>query len=213
MTDKFEEIVENLKQPSHWVRLPFMLAYGFILYLIFVPVVIVVMAAQILFALITGQSNRNLRGLASVVQQYVSQIIDYITYNSNERPFPFSDFPEEDISVVENSASEQADPAVKDEDSDPDSDSDSGLDPDPDPDPDSELEEGKTQPKAVKPSMKAKKPKAKSKTGIASASDTPSVTQKPAKKKVTAAASKPSDSDAASTQADSPAEATDSELS
>jgi hypothetical protein len=61
--------------------------------------------------------------------------------------------------------------------------------------------------------MKAKKPKAKSKTGIASASDTPSVTQKPAKKKVTAAASKPSDSDAASTQADSPAEATDSELS
>jgi hypothetical protein len=211
MTDKFEEIVENLKQPSHWVRLPFMLAYGFILYLIFVPVVIVVMAAQILFALITGQSNRNLRGLASVVQQYVSQIIDYITYNSNERPFPFSDFPEEDISVVENSASEQADPAVKDEDSDPDSDSD--LDPDPDPDPDSELEEGKTQPKAVKPSMKAKKPKAKSKTGIASASDTPSVTQKPAKKKVTAAASKPSDSDAASTQADSPAEATDSELS
>jgi hypothetical protein len=203
MTDKFEEIVENLKQPSHWVRLPFMLAYGFILYLIFVPVVIVVMAAQILFALITGQSNRNLRGLASVVQQYVSQIIDYITYNSNERPFPFSDFPEEDISVVENSASEQADPAVKDEDSDPDS----------DPDPDSELEEGKTQPKAVKPSMKAKKPKAKSKTGIASASDTPSVTQKPAKKKVTAAASKPSDSDAASTQADSPAEATDSELS
>jgi hypothetical protein len=207
MTDKFEEIVENLKQPSHWVRLPFMLAYGFILYLIFVPVVIVVMAAQILFALITGQSNRNLRGLASVVQQYVSQIIDYITYNSNERPFPFSDFPEEDISVVENSASEQADPAVKDEDSDPDSDSDL------DPDPDSELEEGKTQPKAVKPSMKAKKPKAKSKTGIASASDTPSVTQKPAKKKVTAAASKPSDSDAASTQADSPAEATDSELS
>jgi hypothetical protein len=203
MTDKFEEIVENLKQPSHWVRLPFMLAYGFILYLIFVPVVIVVMAAQILFALITGQSNRNLRGLASVVQQYVSQIIDYITYNSNERPFPFSDFPEEDISVVENSASEQADPAVKDEDSDPDS----------DPDPDSELEEGKTQPKAVKPSMKAKKPKAKSKTGIASASDTPSATQKPAKKKVTAAASKPSDSDAASTQADSPAEATDSELS
>jgi hypothetical protein len=203
MTDKFEEIVENLKQPSHWVRLPFMLAYGFILYLIFVPVVIVVMAAQILFALITGQSNRNLRGLASVVQQYVSQIIDYITYNSNERPFPFSDFPEEDISVVENSASDKADPAVKDEDSDPDS----------DPDPDSELEEGKTQPKAVKPSMKAKKPKAKSKTGIASASDTPSVTQKPAKKKVTAAASKPSDSDAASTQADSPAEATDSELS
>ncbi|MFT4886301.1 MAG: cytoskeletal protein RodZ [Pseudohongiellaceae bacterium] len=199
MTDKFEEIVDNLKRPSHWVRLPFMLAYGFILYLIFVPVVIVVMAAQILFALITGQSNRNLRGLASVVQQYVSQIIDYITYNSNERPFPFSDFPDEDISVVENFDFERADPAVKDEDSD--------LAPDPKPG------EEKTQPKVVKKTTKAKKSTAKSKIDTASASDTPSAAKKPARKKVTAAASKPSDSDAASTQADSPTEATDSEPS
>jgi cytoskeletal protein RodZ len=190
MTDKFEEIVDNLKRPSHWVRLPFMLAYGFILYLIFVPVVIVVMAAQILFALITGQSNRNLRGLASVVQQYVSQIINYITYNSNERPFPFSDFPDEDISMVENSE-------VKDEDSD--------LAPDPEPG------EEKAQPKAVKTTTKAKKSTAKSKIDTASASDTPSAAKKPAekkapaKKKVSATTSKPSDSDAVSTQADSPA--------
>lgn len=93
MTDKFEEIVDNLKQPSHWVRLPFMLAFGFVLYLIFVPVVLVVMAAQILFALLTGETNRNLRGLGAVVQQYVSQIVNYITYNSDQRPYPFSDFP------------------------------------------------------------------------------------------------------------------------
>ncbi|MFT6092145.1 MAG: hypothetical protein ACJA2Q_000027 [Pseudohongiellaceae bacterium] len=205
MTDKFEEIVDNLKRPSHWLRLPFMLAYGFTLYLIFVPVVIVVMAAQILFALITGQSNRNLRGLASVVQQYVSQIIDYITYNSNERPFPFSDFPEEDISVVENSDSEKTDPAVEHEDSDPDL--------------DSEHEEEKAQPKAVKTTTKAKKSTAKSKIDIGPASDTPSATKNPAKKKapakkkVATAAPKLSDSGAASTQADSPADATKSEPS
>ncbi|MFK7864082.1 MAG: DUF4389 domain-containing protein [Pseudohongiellaceae bacterium] len=93
MTDKFDDIVDNLKQPSHWVRLPFMLAFGFVLYLIFVPVVLVVMAAQILFALLTGESNRNLRSLGSVVQQYVSQIVEYITYNSDTRPYPFADFP------------------------------------------------------------------------------------------------------------------------
>lgn len=101
MSDKFEEIVDNLKQPSHWIRLPFMVAYAFVLYLIFVPAIIVIMVAQLLFALITGESNRNLRGLGSVVQQYVGQIISYILYNSEERPFPFSDFPSEDLSVVE----------------------------------------------------------------------------------------------------------------
>lgn len=104
MTDKFDDIVDNLKQPSHWVRLPFMLAFGFVLYLIFVPVVLVVMAAQILFALLTGESNRNLRGLGSVVQQYVSQIVDYITYNSDTRPYPFSDFPMNGFESDESSA-------------------------------------------------------------------------------------------------------------
>lgn len=169
MTDKFEEIVDNLKQPSHWVRLPFMLAFGFILYLVFVPVVIVMMVAQILFALTTGQSNRNLRGLGSVVQQYVSQIIDYITYNSDERPFPFSDFPEEDISVVENPAPKKTESGVKADDSES----------------KSEKKEGKTKPKATKPVTKAKKSAAKSKTAAASTATAvkPSTTKKPAKKK------------------------------
>lgn len=198
MTDKFEDIVENLKQSSHWMRLPFMLAYGFVLYLIFVPVVIVMMVAQILFALITGESNRNLRGLGSVVQQYVSQIIDYITYNSNERPFPFSDFPEEDLGVVENPDSKMADSTARAEDLD------------------SKLKEEKTEAKAVK---KAKKSVAKSKadsSGVTSA-ETPSATKKPAKKKAPAkrkvsaqAASKPSDTSPAPTQTDS---STDSEPS
>jgi hypothetical protein len=182
MTDKFEDIVDNLKQTSHWVRVPFMLAYGFVLYLIFVPVVIVMMTAQILFALITGESNRNLRGLGSVVQQYVSQVIDYITYNSNERPFPFSDFPEEDLSVVEKSAPKNQEPSARPEDSD-------------------------SKPKAVK---KAKKPAAKTKTDKTSAasSDTSSTTKKPArkkapaKKKVSVAPAETIDADSAPTEAD-----------
>lgn len=176
MTDKFEEIVDNLKQPSHWMRLPFMVAYGFMLYLIFVPVVIVMMVAQIFFALITGESNRNLRGLGSVVQQYVSQIIEYITYNSNERPFPFSDFPEEDISVVENSAPKKADSEAKA------ADSVSTLE-----------EKEETQEKVAKPATKpATKPVAKSKKSTAKSKtanvsgETPSATKKPAKKKAPA---------------------------
>jgi hypothetical protein len=170
MTDKFEEIVDNLKQSSHWVRLPFMVAFGFILYLVFVPVVIVMMVAQILFALTTGQSNRNLRGLGSVVQQYVSQIIDYITYNSDERPFPFSDFPEEDISVVENSAPKMTEPEAKVDDSKP------------------EKKEEKTRSNAAKPVKKAKSSTSKSKAATAStaSTDKPSTTKKPAAKKAPA---------------------------
>ena len=193
MTNKFEDTVDNLKQSSQWVRVPFMLAYGFVLYLIFVPVVIVMMTAQIIFALKTGESNRNLRGLGSVVQQYVSQIIDYITYNSNERPFPFSDFPEEDLSVVEKSAAKNQEPSAQFEDSD-------------------------SKPKAAK---NAKKSAAKTKTYETSAasSETPLATKKPArkkapaKKKLKSALPEPVDADVATAEADSSSEDAESKPS
>jgi|TARA_B110000459_G_C16521822_1_gene452876 hypothetical protein len=185
MTDKLEDIVDNLKQTSHWVRVPFMLVYGFVLYLFFVPVVIVMMTAQIIFALITGESNRNLRGLGSVVQQYVSQIIDYITYNSNERPFPFSDFPEEDLSVVEKYARKNQESSAQPEDSD-------------------------SRPKTVK---KAKKPADKTSAASGETSSTtrkPAKKKAPAKKKISVAPSKSIDAGLASAEAESSGEGVES---
>jgi len=181
MTDKFEDIVDNLKQTSHWVRVPFMLAYGFVLYLIFVPVAIVMMTAQILFALITGESNRNLRGLGSVVQQYVSQIIDYITYNSNERPFPFSDFPEEDLSVVEKSARKNQESSAQPEDSD-------------------------SKPKAVKKAKKPADKRSASSGETPSTTKKPATKKAPAKKKVSVASSKSIDAGSARAETESSGE-------
>lgn len=101
MSDKIEDIVENLKQSSVWVRILLMIGFAFVLYMVILPAIIILTIAQALFVAITGDPNRNLRGLGSLIQQYVSQIIAFITYNSDYRPFPFEEFPSEESVEME----------------------------------------------------------------------------------------------------------------
>ncbi|MCH8263906.1 MAG: DUF4389 domain-containing protein [Proteobacteria bacterium] len=93
MSEKFEDIVDHLRQPAAWIRVVFMLAFAVFLYLVIAPVILVLMVVQALFAVITGEENENLRFLGSALTVYVSQILEFVTYNSETKPFPFSDFP------------------------------------------------------------------------------------------------------------------------
>ncbi|OFE11474.1 hypothetical protein PHACT_13060 [Pseudohongiella acticola] len=87
-----DELVNNLKRTSAWLRVLFMLGFAVALYVVGV-VLLVLMLAQILFSLITGDDNSNLRRLGSALTLYVSQILAFLTYNSEEKPFPFAPFP------------------------------------------------------------------------------------------------------------------------
>lgn len=93
MAEELDQIVDNLKKPSAWLRVLFMLGFAILLYLVIAPVFIVLMVVQALFVLITGDSNENLRLLGAAIGQYVLQILLFISYNSETKPFPFSDFP------------------------------------------------------------------------------------------------------------------------
>ncbi|MSR12003.1 MAG: DUF4389 domain-containing protein [Gammaproteobacteria bacterium] len=93
MADDMDQIVDNLKQSSSWIRVLFMLGYAILLYVIVAPVIIVLMIVQALFVLITGTYNSNLKYLGAALAQYVQQIFLFISYNSELKPFPFADFP------------------------------------------------------------------------------------------------------------------------
>src|SRR5690606_36175239 len=54
----------------------------------------VVVIVQFLFALITGQDNVNLRQFGLALSTFIFQTLKFLTYNSEEKPFPFSDWPE-----------------------------------------------------------------------------------------------------------------------
>ena len=90
-------IKENAKDVDVWTRGLFILVYGVIFYFLFGLIWLVVIF-QFVMKLITTEVNQNLLEFSDSLTRYVSQILLYITFRSEIRPFPFSPWPtEEDV--------------------------------------------------------------------------------------------------------------------
>jgi hypothetical protein len=81
-------VIENLKKRSSWLRLFFMLVMVF-LYSVSRVVVSVVVLLQFFWVLFTAETNKPLEKLGQSLATYSYQIIRYLTFNTEERPFPF----------------------------------------------------------------------------------------------------------------------------
>lgn len=86
------DIKENAKNVDVWTRGLFILIYGVIFYFLFFLIWLVVIF-QFLMKLITTELNDQLLDFSDSLTKYVSQILLYITFKSEERPFPFSPWP------------------------------------------------------------------------------------------------------------------------
>lgn len=100
MSEDLDDIVDNLSESSSWVRVLFMLGFLVGLYLILAPLVVVLTVVQALFAIFTAEPNRNLCRFGRALASYVQQILQFLTYNSQDKPFPFADFPSLDEEVA-----------------------------------------------------------------------------------------------------------------
>ncbi|WP_049722003.1 DUF4389 domain-containing protein [Gilvimarinus polysaccharolyticus] len=87
-----EKIKSNITSPDHWIRLVFIILFAFILYVASFVVGVLVLV-QFLFALITGNDNTKLRQLGDSLTQFIAQTLQFLTYNSDDKPFPFADWP------------------------------------------------------------------------------------------------------------------------
>ena len=83
---------DNLKSESFWLRSLFMVLF-YVIYRIVDILVLLVAVSQWLYVLLTGDANNSLSRFAGGLAGYVAQIIAYLSYNSEEKPFPFSDWP------------------------------------------------------------------------------------------------------------------------
>lgn len=94
-----DDIVENLKEPSQWLRIAFMIALAVALYVAGVVLTLLTIA-QAVFSLLTGKDNENLRALGKDLSTYVHQNLEFLTYNSELKPFPFSPYPGSDEVII-----------------------------------------------------------------------------------------------------------------
>ncbi len=91
MNDKPQQTVpvkENIKSQSTWLRLFFMLVVMF-LYSVSRAVVGMVILLQFFWVLFTSETNKPLEQLGQSLATYTYQIIRYLTFNTEDRPFPF----------------------------------------------------------------------------------------------------------------------------
>jgi uncharacterized protein DUF4389 len=86
------DIKENAKNIDVWTRGLFIVIYAVIFYFLFALIWLVVIF-QFIMKLITSELNEQLLNFCDSLNQYVSQILLYITFKSEERPFPFSPWP------------------------------------------------------------------------------------------------------------------------
>jgi hypothetical protein len=92
-----DEIKNNILSASQWLRILIMLTYAVICWVMGI-IIICLVIGQALFSLITGKNNEHLRNAAAISIKYVSQILSFMTYCSEDKPFPFSPLPKSDIS-------------------------------------------------------------------------------------------------------------------
>ena len=78
----------NVKQKSTWLRLFFM----FVLSLLFglaLCVTAVVVIVQFFFVLLAGESKDELKAFGQSMAIYSKQVIEYLSFNTEDKPFPF----------------------------------------------------------------------------------------------------------------------------
>lgn len=91
--DQGKPFKSHVQTRSTWLRLFFMIV---VVLLAAVSRVVVgaVVVLQFFYVLFTGETNKRLERLGQSLATYTYQIVRYLTFNTEERPFPFdADWP------------------------------------------------------------------------------------------------------------------------
>jgi len=86
-----EKINQNLTNLSTWKRIVFMLAFAVIIGLVRILLWAVILL-QVAYTLLTGDVNKNILNFGRSLSAYTYHILIFLTYNSDQIPFPFSDW-------------------------------------------------------------------------------------------------------------------------
>jgi len=104
-----QHVKQNLQDTNQWIRILYMVLFWIVLYFSMM-VTGVLIFIQVLFALVTGSDNKNLRKFSADLAKYINQVILFLTYNDERKPFPFAAWGElEDRAPIEAEAEVEID--------------------------------------------------------------------------------------------------------
>lgn len=88
-----DQIKQNLLSPDAWLRILLMAGFAVAAWLTLLVLGVIVLV-QALLVLITGFPNANLQRFGLIAGAYLFEIIQFLLYNTEDKPFPFAPFPD-----------------------------------------------------------------------------------------------------------------------
>ena len=89
------DVKQNLRNVDNWLRGLFIVIFAVIFYFL-VGIIWLLVIFQFLTTVITGKLNNQLENFSGVLTDYALQILDYVTYQTDLKPFPFSPLPDQE---------------------------------------------------------------------------------------------------------------------
>lgn len=86
-----DHIKDNIQNKATWKRVLFIVIFWLIFNLVEL-VIAVLVVFQVLASLFSGEPNQRVLELSDQLSRYAYRILQYVTFNSDDRPFPFSDW-------------------------------------------------------------------------------------------------------------------------
>lgn len=88
-----EDIKQHLTAKETWIRGVYIVLFA-VFYSLAEFILFALVVFQFLAMLLTGQPNTRARELGQSLSSYFYQIIQYMSANSEQRPYPFSPWPD-----------------------------------------------------------------------------------------------------------------------
>ena len=109
-----DEVRQSMMSASTWTRGLYMLLFAFI-YSLAEFVVVFICIFQFIVRLVSGDINDRLLAMSRGVCEFILQILQYETFNTDYKPFPFNPWPEiEKVDMSDEVLNEEAEGEVED---------------------------------------------------------------------------------------------------
>lgn len=86
------EFKTNVTSDAFWLRTLYVIGF-FLVYRVLDLLLLLITVVQWFFTLFAGKPNNELAEFGGSLGIYVQQIVHYLSGNSDEKPFPFQDWP------------------------------------------------------------------------------------------------------------------------
>ena len=88
------EVPKHLSDKKTWQRILYTLLFS-IAFSLAKTILSFAVVIQIIIVLFTGNPHRNVKSFSQQLSRYLYQIAQYVSFNCEQQPFPFDDWPSE----------------------------------------------------------------------------------------------------------------------